>query len=206
MRIIVLLLYAAFSTYDCVMSETGGRRVLKPLLMPLLVWYYVLAVQPPHGLVIAALLFDGLGDTLLIGHDQKKFKSGVFAFGIAHILFSVYFRWLGSVWEAVDLVPAALIACYFWYVFRQAVNVEPKVMRLSFGYGLLLSWMSFSAFQMFRALGGTSIIVWIGTVLFILSDSLIALHAFRDERGSGVMETYALAQALVVLGLAGMTV
>lgn len=77
--IVVLVLFIAagiFYLYVDYYEKTFWRRVTKPLLMPLLLLFYLLSAATPLPLLIAALVFGFLGDTLLLG-DDRFFPAGL---------------------------------------------------------------------------------------------------------------------------------
>ncbi len=91
-------------------AVTIGSRALelvsKPLLMPLLALsVFILAKEHDIRdrrvkLIVLALLFGALGDTLLMAGGGGWFISGMFAFLIGHIL---YFSVLPSPWKVKGL-------------------------------------------------------------------------------------------------------
>lgn len=61
----------------------------------------------------------------------------------------------------------------------------------------MMSYLSFLAWM--NKAG--SVISFIGTVFFIISDTLISDQTFLKKEQKGVMETYSLAQGLIVAGI-----
>lgn len=209
-NMIVLIVFLVLAYYDVKNSETGGKRTFKPALMPLLALYYATgvlaggagaaAVSVP---VILALLCGCAGDTLLLG-GEKMFTFGLLAFLAGHILYAAaYLRDIAG-----TMIPVwywAGIACYAAYaviVMRRLLPSVDRTMKIPvIAYMSVLLLMSWLALLRFGALGGRAVLTWIGSVLFAVSDTILAFQVFRGRSGKGIMETYVIGQLLIVEGM-----
>lgn len=209
-NMVVLIVFLVLAYYDVRNSETNGKRTFKPALMPLLTLYYATgvlaggagaaAVSVP---VILALLCGCAGDTLLLG-GEKRFTFGLLAFLAGHVFYiAAYLRDIAGI-----LIPVwywAGIACYIAYavfVMRRLLPSVDHAMKIPvLVYMSVLLLMSWFALLRFGAQGGRTVLTWIGSMLFVISDTILAFQVFRNRSGKGIMETYVIGQLLIVEGM-----
>jgi uncharacterized membrane protein YhhN len=184
------------------------RHITKPLLVPALAFYLIRSIKitKPVTWVVPALFFSWLGDILLMfDSDPMFFLLGLSSFLIAHICYIVLFRQILKdqqisirwTWLIVVIAYyAVLIAILFPYLEDMRI---PVII-----YGLAISAMLFLALQMLYSphqAGGRMIAL--GAVLFIISDSILAINKFYQpfqSAGILIMVTYGLAQLFIVAG------
>ena len=200
-------------------SVTIGSRALelvsKPLLMPLLALsVFILAKEHDIRdrrvkLIVLALLFGALGDTLLMAGGGGWFISGMFAFLIGHIL---YFSVLPSPWKVKGLsgtiLSLLLLAVLLTGVLTLAgrfpaegvMGISVKVYACAFAF--LIHASVIAAIDRRRPL---YFLTALGFMVFAFSDTFVAIGAFTDLKipyhGLIVMSTYMAAQMLVSLSL-----
>lgn len=206
--IVVLALFIAagifylFVDYD---DKTFWRRVTKPLLMPLLLLFYLLTAANPVPLLIAALVFGFLGDTLLLG-SGRFFPAGLLAFMLGHICYISLFI-SHTAWKSVPtwaFAAAVLYIAYGFWLMRRLLPGLGKMKLPGFLYLGCILLMSLTA--LLRAAGDPGVqtaLPFIGSLFFIVSDSLLSLDAFTGNkkiRGPIIMITYLGAQALIMAG------
>ena len=199
-----LALYLALSVWDCVLQETNRRDFfVKPLLMPLLMLVYVFSSKnaPPDGRILLALAFGCLGDTLLLWEHSLKVCCYIVAF-----IYNARFTGNGFMTEAprtlILLAAALCFALALAATARRLVPHFPEKLRAGFFvYSGTIIAMSLSALFRFLSIGNAGAgISFAGSLLFILSDTLIACRVAFHRKMKGVMETYLPAQLLIVLG------
>lgn len=201
-----LIAYLAVSLADIVgvVADLSVLSVVtKALLMPLLLAFFAAGLDGlEHRLatwVRAALIASWAGDLLLIGDGEAFFVLGLLAFLTAQICYIVGFRpyaVLGPLrrrpWLAVPYVGygIALLALLLPGLGVLAVPVTV--------YAVALVTMAVLA-------TGVSPPTAAGAILFLLSDSLIALTELADvlpaAAGSWIMPTYIAGQLLIVVGV-----
>ena len=184
----------------------------KPLLMPVLILYYALGtrnLRREKWLIIAALAFSWLGDVLLLFDKQTKsfFIYGLIAFLTAHVFYIFYFlkiRQENRIERSPNKLIFAAIAAYTLALFAFiAPNVKNLLAPVAV-YALVISTMlaaSVAAFDFGRQNFGKISVA--GTLLFIVSDSILAINRFAapfEYAPVFVMLTYALAQLLITEG------
>lgn len=179
-------------------SEMGllqGVYATKSLLIPLLAWGLVGSAWGKVKWVWIALFFSWLGDVLLM-LPYDLFVFGLASFLLAHVF---YVRHFWSVWDrsAFPFQPLYLIGVlvyligllYLLFPVLGAMQVPVIV------YGAVISAMLLLALQTDR-LGYR-----LGALLFVLSDSILAINKFHTPIPFAallVMSTYGLAQYYLV--------
>ncbi|MBP8882428.1 MAG: lysoplasmalogenase [Dermatophilaceae bacterium] len=181
------------------------------LLMPILTIAFVALARGATGLdprlrtaTLAALGFSWLGDLLPhLAPDSVAFLVMVGCFLLAQVAYIVGFlpHWRRSVLVTARPL-AALYAVVFVALIAACAGGAGPLLGPVVVYGLTLTAMAVLATGLGRLTG-------LGGALFMLSDSLIALKAFREWDGRAlsmaVMGTYAAAQALLVMGIVRQT-
>lgn len=209
----VFLLLLLLTAIDLLFLSTGdpNRIFSKPLLMPLLIWLYVSEVDKHNTftrLIIAALFFSWLGDIfLMFDHlDSIYFILGLSSFLTTHILYILYFLRIsgnGSYLKQRPLMLLVIVA----YTIELLYILWPRLdmMRIPVTvYALVISTMlATAAWQYGKIKSAIALLFTAGALLFVLSDSALALNRFHDPIPGGgifVMLTYVAAQTMIVLG------
>lgn len=180
--------------------------ITKPLLMITLGFFYFQLTRQTFNkrdkIVLLALLFSCLGDIFLMfqKHDHIYFLLGLGSFLLAQVCYvilfqqegkSLYFRWL----------PFISYSCLLLFFLLNNIPGDFKIPIII--YSVVITLMGIRASE--RKVNDKSYqLVLIGAILFILSDSLIALSKFVVNiplSGFLVMSTYVSAQYLIVQGL-----
>jgi uncharacterized membrane protein YhhN len=156
--------------------------------------------------LLAALVFGLIGDVLLLGDSDARFRSGLASFLVGHLLFVVSFVVLGLdqpgwLWIAWLVLFACLIATR---------RVVPATFlrggrALAFpvaAYTVVIGAMLIIAFDTGEPL------IALGAAVFAASDSILAVDRFGSPRPwapVAVMVTYHVGQALIVAGVLAAT-
>lgn len=187
------------------------QQLTKPLLLPLLVLYFISNVGKERSAlkkwIIAALFFSWAGDVLLmfVPKNEVFFLLGLGSFLLAHIFYIFYFHTVKTV-EQVKSRPMLLLIVAIYYaslitiLFPYLGSMKVPVLV----YGVVISFMFLQAMHMlFIANKTAGQYMMIGALLFVLSDSILALNKFYQPfewAGFAIMLTYGLAQLFIVLG------
>ena len=185
----------------------------KPSLMLILIVYYAVNTRRIASglkyLIISALAFSWLGDVLLLldKHTKSFFIYGLIAFLTAHIFYIFYFLKVRRVNKVEKLPNALVFAAIAVYTLSLFAFIAPFVRSLLVPiavYALVISTMlaaSIAAFDFGKQNFGKISVA--GTLLFIVSDSILAINRFAapfEYAPVFVMLTYALAQLLITEG------
>lgn len=183
------------------------RYFTKPLLLPLLILYDYLNQQdrkPFFSVFRTALAFAWLGDVLLM--LPNAFVPGLLAFLVMQLLYSKIF-WQDCVTPRKGFVfrhPWILLLLVGYHLMIM-LPVWPHLGTMQIPvlvYSIVISIMVLAAINRLGEVPN-DLIVAIGAVLCMVSDSLIAITKFGSDfaySGFCVMLTYIVAQYLIVVG------
>jgi uncharacterized membrane protein YhhN len=195
-----------------VMAESQLLQyIFKPLLMITLGGYFIqrttsiqVKLKTP---VLFALVFSWLGDVLLMFQhkDSLFFILGLVSFLIAHIFYIVFFHKLKGTENIKSRIwPLAVIVIYYSVlIFFLSPHLGDLKIPVRI-YGIVISLMLMLALHMIfikNRIAGQ--LLALGGLLFVISDSLLAIDKFYQSfqaAGFLVMITYAAAQFLLVEG------
>lgn len=206
----VLSAYVFCSAVHCVGLLPPKQRIsllTKPLLMPLLILYYLLAAKEPDILVVAALTAGFLGDVFLMGKGTF-FILGLSSFFVGHVFYiavllnSVRFASL----QAWHVLPAIVFVLYGIWIYRRLRTHAGNIKVAMVPYiTVLVALCSFAFIYLAVAQTVKSLAIFTGAVFFITSDSLLSFDLFvvgKRWRSIAVMATYTIAQGLIATGFA----
>jgi uncharacterized membrane protein YhhN len=187
------------------------RFISKPLLMLLLGIYFLSETKNKSTIlkawIILALFFSWIGDILLMFEHQNKnyFLFGLSAFFLAQIFYIVFFHNIRMRENIRGNALLLLVVVVYYYVLIFLLN--PYLHELSLPvriYGVVLSFMLMLAMHTtFSQLKRAGWLMTIGAILFVVSDSLLAVDKFYSalpNAGLIIMFTYGVAQLLITLG------
>lgn len=208
---LIILLVDLFAVYT---NNESLRYTTKPLLMLLLIAFFIFQTKGIASSlkkwVVLALLFSWTGDVLLIFESMNAnfFIYGLVAFLIAHVFYILFY-------ENV-IRKDGLRKNYWWFfpviiyyialIYILSPNLEDMKLPVRI-YGIVISYMLIQALQTGRIknLGAATLMI-AGAVLFITSDSILAINKFYEPfeyAGLAIMLTYGIAQLLITLGAVG---
>jgi uncharacterized membrane protein YhhN len=163
--------------------------------------------------VVLAIIFSCAGDTLLMfqGKDGSFFIYGLGAFLVAHIFYILAYRQHQSSDTSNELQGLQKIRYAFPILLSGTGLVVILYSRLGgmkipvLIYAIVLTGMVLAALFRFGKTSASSFaLVFGGAILFMISDSLIAINKFLEPlsmAGMWIMVTYIAAQYLIVTGL-----
>lgn len=226
-------LYAAIGVLEIYaeMSQNATLRFFtKPLLMIVLIAYYLKgagSINTFHKLMVAAFVFSWVGDvalmfvpasesdTLLMGitKNPNYFLVGLVGFLVTHILYTIAFS------KVSEKKPPILLS-KFWVAMPLALYMVVLLMLLVPGimgnpqtkdflvpvlvYSTAIAVMVVFAINRFGRVNDSSFaLVFAGALLFMFSDSIIAINKFLhpfSTAGIFIMVLYITAQYLIARG------
>ena len=197
---ILFLAVVIFHITGVLMSEKWAF-VSKPFLMTSVVVIYLVSVKSPNFWYVSALFFSFWGDVLLLFKEQF-FVFGLGSFLLAHILYikitSGFVRKIG--WQKVIMVCIPFVL--FLFSFLYMIIDKLQGMRIPvIVYGIVIS--SFGAVTLLNYIQNkntSNLWLLLGALIFITSDSLIAINRFYEPREIYrliIMLTYIVAQYLI---------
>lgn len=209
-----IILFFLFLTTELLLIWTGYdqyRYFTKPLLVPLLILYFVTNLggekSPLKKWIIMALLFSWIGDVLLMfeQRDPIFFILGLASFLVAHIFYIIFFSTI-KILNGIKTCYLILVLAIAYYISMMMLLRPSGLDELGWPvriYGAVILFMLFYAMHMIYIgkVAGNNMIA--GAVLFVVSDSLLAINKFYyslSYAGVVIMLTYALAQFFIVRG------
>ena len=187
-------------------GRTWSHYIAKPTTTLIILLIALNAHHPPSNtyqtLIVVGLGFSMLGDIFLM-LPQDRFLQGLVSFLVAHILYIVAF-WgeRGSAEYLLAVVPIiALAGVVLWRLYPHLGEFRIPVLV----YVAVIGTMGWIALA--RALGAESDAAWlaaIGAILFMVSDSVLALDRFAKPFFAAralVLGTYYAAQTLIALSV-----
>lgn len=190
--------------------------VFKPLIMLVLGTYYYTQSTQPISLtksVMAAIVFSWIGDISLMfqGKNELYFMVGLGAFLIAHICYVMAYSQHIEKKEGAGLhgiqkfrfsLPIVLAGTGLITILYAHLGVFKIPVAV---YAIVLMVMTLQALFRYGYTNTVSFwFVFVGAILFMISDSMIAVNKFLvpfELAGLAIMSTYILAQFLIVKGL-----
>jgi len=204
-----------------VFAEYSGNHILhfvtKPLLMPVLMILYFLEAKSVmngfHKKILVAFFFSWLGDIFLMipVNQELFFLFGLGSFLVTHILYAVAFTnvtfpsneallpkkfWI--------LIPLVVYFALLMYSFFPLVPTEMKIPVAV--YSCAIAAMSLFAINRYGRVSAPSFkFVLAGALLFMFSDSIIAINKFLFNgtfflSGVWIMTLYILGQYFIAKG------
>jgi uncharacterized membrane protein YhhN len=202
-----LLIYALIALADLyVLSNMPEYRWLtKPLIMISVIVYFGIQSRSIKNkkavrIFLAALVFAWLGDVFLIGDDN--FILGLLSFLIMQALYIVCFV-IGQNYYGKRETLYGAVLFLVTIGMNNLLWSEVGDMRIPvIVYTLAIGLMSYIAYTRDLLRSGYQL-VWIGTIFFLVSDSVLAFNLFKGPIAFGgilVMSTYIVAQYLIAIG------
>jgi uncharacterized membrane protein YhhN len=185
--------------------------ISKPLILISLICYYYfsLASQYRSTLLLLALMLSLAGDLLLLKADY--FIPGLIAFLCAHVAYIFVYRQHQQSEQQQSLQGIHRMRMAFPIILAGSglvVVLYPKLGDLRIPvmiYALVITIMALTAlFRYGRTTSESFWLVFFGAILFMLSDSVLAINKFLtpfNYAGIYIMLTYSIGQFLIVQGL-----
>ncbi|HKK42697.1 MAG TPA: lysoplasmalogenase [Bacteroidales bacterium] len=212
-RILSAIYFAVSLLFIFVSMQAGKNTAIinKALIMPSLAVLFLLNMKRPPGrqdyMIIAGLFFSWAGDIFLeLPDSEVMFVPGLASFLLAHVMYlTVFFSTEGkntiSLRKPVLILPvltygAALVA----YLYKYLGDMRLPVIV----YAVVILTMLTGAINRYHKVSIISyLLVLSGAILFVLSDSMIAINKFAIAIPSArifIMITYVTAQYLIITG------
>lgn len=182
--------------------------VTKPLLLSILIFFYLKQTLQHSKTLLGALIFSLLGDILLIfqGKNGWFFITGLIAFLTAHIFYIIFFakkitqnNGIKVKWMWVLLV--ALYSITFLTLLMPSLgNMKIPVVL----YTVVISLMLLTVLHACNSSSISGKWCIAGAILFVISDSILAINKFYSPfpyAGFLIMLTYGMAQFSLVYGI-----
>ena len=189
-------------------AEYRGSRpsvyLFKPLTVILIILIASLRKNPVSEFyryaVVAGLVFSLMGDILLM-LPRERFIAGLASFLLAHLFYIAAFTLEGA--RSPGLLYALPFAVYGLVMLRVLLPGLGRLKAPVIIYMpviMLMAWQAFCRWMTTAQRG--SALAFMGALLFVISDSVLALNRFKRPLQSAqlyIMATYFTAQWLIAL-------
>jgi uncharacterized membrane protein YhhN len=204
------IIVSIINLFAQVINSVEINQFTKPVLMPLLLFYIYESsrgnVTIKTLLLCLAILFSWLGDVaLLYKTNELYFIAGIGFFLLAHVAYIYVLKKSSYQPIRFDLKKILPFAVYPVLLFALLIPNAGSLAVPVFVYGIVIAVMAGSA----RLREGTTSnesyrLGLYGALLFVVSDSILAINKFYAEipvAGLWIMATYTAAQLLLVSGI-----
>ncbi|WP_372368817.1 lysoplasmalogenase [Candidatus Uabimicrobium sp. HlEnr_7] len=198
LAILTSILHLIVIVYDF----RNGIYITKPLVLVLLiqVWNYEKDSTANYGVkhwFVLGLLFSLVGDIVLM--TPKMFVYGILFFLGAQCSYIIAFLQL-SFWKRKDLLYLVPAVIYMLILLSFLLPHVGTILLPIIIYAFIISLMLWRALCLLTIKSTHSYLLVVGSVLFVLSDSCIAINKFVTEIPQArfiIMSTYFAAQILL---------
>lgn len=194
--------------YDLYAKYSGYKRFSKSLLLPCIILLYVYLLHTLHKQVhlleIIALLFGWAGDVLLLSKKDSFLLAGLLSFLAGHVVYLVlFFSFYLPTISVTTLCAIILYGIYGFILYKRIVPHVPLKFQIPvIIYLFVILSMSCAAGLLYQNVHFLSwLLIWSGSLLFVASDTLVAIEKFINPDVRGVMELYVPAQVLLMMGV-----
>ena len=209
-----LKIYMGFSIVYLLILFSGHEHLdlyLKPILIPLLGFgVYFHKDFASKSILLTALLFSWIGDVILLFADIAEiyFILGLVSFLISHIIYCILFNKQTKTTKSSKtflLIGGVVILAYLTGMLSALLPALGDLKIPVIVYASVISLMLFFALNgllTWKKPGNQY--VFIGAIVFVLSDSILAVNKFYNPIKKSsfiIMLTYLVAQYLIVTGI-----
>lgn len=203
---LLTLLFFAVSFLDILgvlLEHNLLQNIFKPMIILVLMVLYFNTVERKNYWYLLALAFSFLGDVFLLDKNNL-FLIGIAAFLITQLLYIkiIWYRIKKSNFSQ-KIIAAVPFMIYLFVLLSLLQHNLNKFLIPVVVYGSAISVFGMvSLLNYVVEKSKNNRVLLLGAILFIASDSMIALHKFYQEQpfyGVAIMATYVIAQYLIYL-------
>ena len=211
--LVVYLIIVTVHLYSCFHHHEDIRKATKCFLMPFLALTYYLGCPKEKfsKVILFAIMFGCLGDVFLI--IENLFLLGVVSFLVGHLLYIITFLVETGLKNYRKNLFVFLLVCLIYFYLESEVlrYFRPAIIKAGL-FGPLFVYTSIlvalnisSAIYAYCYANIYSILTYIGSLIFAISDCILAKQLFLENKKYYqiiIMFTYILGQSLISLGMA----
>lgn len=211
-KVVVILFFLVFTmdSLGIVLGEMTMRYIFKPLISPLLIVIYILTVSKVNPFYVAALVFAFIADVLLLNSSDEFFIYALGSFLLMHlsyllILTKDIYKYKTKRLSVISIPFIVVLAMVIFF----ASNGINEFLWPIIVYGLVVCFFSaLSFYHYLEKKSDTSLLLFLGSFMFIVSNSMSAIEKFRLQNRDlavGIMFIYVIAQFLIYMHMARKT-
>ena len=174
----------------------------KPMLMITLFWYYYSNAKKLNKYFVLGLFFSFLGDILLLGTGEMYFVFGLLFFLIAHVFYIIIVLKIIQITKPKEFIIAGVPFLLLFLVLMNVLYAGLGSMKIPvIIYAMTISFFGIVSLILYlQAKTKISLLLLVGVLTFITSDTILALNLFYKKQSFYpllIMMTYVLAQYLI---------
>lgn len=217
----IFLLVAVAEVTAEIIGHEVLRFIFKPLLMITLVGFYYQQVagqwNRAHKLMVAAFFFSWVGDVslMLVFKNENLFLAGLVSFLITHLLYTVAFNRVDlrdkeallpkQIWKVTPLMLYMAVLFYFLIPgISSNEKTNPLLVPVIVYAVAIANMVAFAVNRYGRVNDDSFKLVFAGALLFMFSDSIIAINKFLHPFATAsifIMALYITGQYLIAQGM-----
>jgi uncharacterized membrane protein YhhN len=210
MLYIILSLSVVTSAFLTIRAREHGLRiklyVFKPLTMILITITAVITAQPDFSQyfrsVVVGLIFCLAGDVLLM-LPRDRFTAGLISFLMGHVFYiSAFTSGIGFGTVSWLWLPFLLYGIVMTGILLPALGKLRIPVFIYMGMIVVMAWQAWERWYVIRQV--SALLAGLGAVLFLVSDSALAIHRFRRRFKYAqrlILSSYFMAQWLIALSV-----
>jgi len=179
----ILVLLVIFSAFIHIRAEYRGPRhhiyIFKPLTMVFILLIATLGqtTLPFYKyMIIIGLIFSLAGDIFLM-LPSDRFVAGLVAFLLAHLFYIAAFASEISALIWWPLIPFVIYGIIIYIILASSLGKLKLPVLIYVAVILIMAWLAWERWSQTGQIG--ALLAFIGAVLFIISDTILAIDRFR---------------------------
>jgi uncharacterized membrane protein YhhN len=200
--LIAFVLFSLIDFYGIYLEKQLMVNFAKPMLMITLFWYYYSNTKQLNKYFVLGLFFSFLGDLLLLGTGEVYFIFGLLFFLIAHVFYIIMVLRLIPARKPKNFIMASVPFLLLFFILMNILFAGLGSMKIPvIIYAMTISFFGIVSLLLYlETKTKISLILLVGVLLFISSDTILALNLFYKTQSFYpllIMMSYVLAQYLI---------
>ena len=200
--LIAFMLFCLIDFFGIYLDKQMMVNFAKPMLMITLFWYYYSNAKKLNKYFVLGLFFSFLGDILLLGTGEMYFVFGLLFFLIAHVFYIIMVLKIIQITKPKEFIIAGVPFLLLFLVLMNVLYAGLGVMKIPvIIYAVTISFFGIVSLILYlQAKTKISMLLLVGVLTFITSDTILALNLFYKKQSFYpllIMMTYVLAQYLI---------
>lgn len=200
--LIAFMLFCLIDFFGIYLDKQMMVDFAKPMLMITLFWYYYSNAKKLNKYFVLGLFFSFLGDILLLGAGEMYFVFGLLFFLIAHVFYIIMVLKIIQITKPKEFIIASVPFLLLFLVLMNVLYTGLGSMKIPvIIYAMTISFFGIVSLILYlQAKIKISLLLLVGVLTFITSDTILALNLFYKKQSFYpllIMMTYVLAQYLI---------
>ena len=200
--LIAFMLFCLIDFFGIYLDKQMMVDFAKPMLMITLFWYYYSNAKKLNKYFVLGLFFSFLGDILLLGTGEMYFVFGLLFFLIAHVFYIIIVLKIIQITKPKEFIIASVPFLLLFLVLMNVLYAGLGAMKIPvIIYAMTISFFGIVSLILYlQAKTKISLLLLVGVLTFITSDTILALNLFYKKQSFYpllIMMTYVLAQYLI---------